>query len=319
MDNNMIINQNRIKSFSFKHLVLIISLLLSINGMAQRNVDTTLIIQHLERIIGTDSSRMHENIEILDQVAEYIFTEFDKYADTTYFQSYSIDGKEYKNVVCVFEGTLPETIVVGAHYDVCGPQDGADDNASGVVGLLELVRMLEGQTLNNRLEIVAYTLEEPPYFRTEYMGSAVHAKSLVERDINVTGMFCLEMIGYFDEAKKSQDYPMGILKLIYGRTGDYITLVNKFGKGKFARQFTRRFDRKRLIKTKRFKGPKSLPGVDFSDHLNYWNHGVSALMITDTAFYRNKNYHKKTDTIETLDIQKMALVIQTVYQTIIQF
>ena len=130
-------------------------------------------------------------------------------------------------------------------------------------------------------------------------------------------MICLEMIGYFDDKKKSQDYPLGILSLIYGNRGNYITLVNKFNKGKMARKFAKGFKKNTLLKTKKFTGPKFLPGIDFSDHLNYWKFGFSALMITDTAFYRNKNYHEPTDKINTLNIAKMAMVIDTVLSTIV--
>ena len=241
-----------------------------------------------------------------------------KYADSVYYQSYLVDNIEYKNVVCVFGISHAKTIVVGAHYDVCGNQDGADDNASGVVGLLELAKSLKGKKLKYRIEMVAYTLEEPPYFRTKNMGSFIHAKSLYENNTDVYGMFCLEMIGYFDDARKSQDYPIGPLSLIYGTRGNYITLVNKFSKGKFSRKFSKQFKNQRLIKTKEFMAPAKLPGIDFSDHLNYWAFDFSALMITDTAFYRNKNYHENTDTIETLDLLRMSQVIESVYQTLIK-
>jgi len=151
------------------------------------------------------------------------------------------------------------------------------------------------------------------------MGSFIHAQSLIENKTAVYGMVCLEMIGYFDDAKGSQDYPLGILSLFYGKRGDYITLVSKFGKGKFARKFNAKFKRQNNIKTKKFVGPPQLQGIDFSDHLNYWKFGISALMITDTAFYRNKNYHEKTDTIETLDLNKMSQVINSVYITLVNF
>ena len=219
--------------------------------------------------------------------------------------------------MCVFGNQSAKTIVIGAHYDVCGNQDGADDNASGVVGLLELAKSLKGEKLNYRIEIVAYTLEEPPYFRTKNMGSFIHAKSLYENKTNVYGMFCLEMIGYFDDSKKSQDYPIGPLSLIYGNRGNYITLVNKFSKGQFSRTFNKQFKNQRLIKTKKFTAPAKMPGIDFSDHLNYWAFDFSALMLTDTAFFRNKNYHENTDTIETLDLLRMSKVIESVYNTII--
>ena len=71
-----------------------------------------------------------------------------------------------------------------------------------------------------------------------------------------------------------------------------------------------------LIKTRSFRGPSFIPGVDFSDHLNYWKFGFNALMITNTSFYRNPNYHKNTDKLETLDIKRISKVIDEVYLTI---
>ena len=94
-------------------------------------------------------------------------------------------------------------------------------------------------------------------------------------------------------------------------------MVKKFGSGQFARSFNRKFKHKSIVAAKTFTGPKALPGIDFSDHLNYWKFNYSALMITDTAFYRNKNYHESTDTIDSLDLAKMALVIDAVFNTII--
>ncbi len=164
---------------------------------------------------------------------------------------------------------------------------------------------------------MAYTLEEPPYFRTENMGSYVHSKMLSDSSINVKGMVCLEMLGYFNDEKKTQAYPLGILSLFYGNKGNYITLVKKFGAGKFARQFAAKFKQTKSINTKKFKAPASLQGIDFSDHLNYWKFGFSALMITDTSFYRNKNYHHETDKLETLDLIRMAKVIDGVYLALV--
>jgi hypothetical protein len=150
------------------------------------------------------------------------------------------------------------------------------------------------------------------------MGSYIHAKYLSEHKIDVFGMLSVEMIGFFNDEKKSQNYPLGILSWFYGNKGDYITLVNKFGKGKFARQFSKRFKQSKTIKTKKFTAPKALPGIDFSDHLNYWHFGYSAMMITDTSFYRNKNYHQKTDTMATLDLHRMAKVIDGIYLALLK-
>lgn len=285
--------------------ILALFVALQINAQA----DTALLARHLRAVVNTTGFRNYTNTAALDAAAAYIKSVLAVYADTTFHQSYMVNGKQYRNVIARFRGANETRVIVGAHYDACEDQPGADDNASGVAGLLELARLLKGRAHHNTIELVAYTLEEPPFFRTPYMGSYVHAAALAARNEKVAGMISLEMIGFFSDEKGSQQYPLNFLKLIYGSRGDYITLVKKYGAGKFARRFGRQFIRSRQIKTKKFSGPRFLPGVDFSDHLNYWKFGYSALMITDTSFYRNKNYHEKGDTIATLDIGRMAKVI----------
>lgn len=306
---------NFMKKFTF----FLIAGIAALTGHAQNAspADTVQIKSHLTAITKSSQFRNHQNVDQLNKIAAYIHDVFVKYADTVYEQPYKVDGITYKNVICSFGTKYTKRLIIGAHYDVCGNQQGADDNASGVVGLLELARMLKGQPLQQRIDLVAYTLEEPPYFRTQYMGSYIHAQSMLDGKIDVTGMISLEMIGYFKEEPKSQSYPLGLLSLFYGNKGDYITLVKKFGGGKFTRQFIRKFRSASTIKTVKFAGPPKLPGIDFSDHLNYWNFGFSALMITDTSFYRNKNYHQTTDTMETLNIPKMASVIDGVFKVVV--
>ncbi|MCR9173869.1 MAG: M28 family peptidase [bacterium] len=275
--------------------------------------DTLRIYNHLKYLTKSDQFRNFQNVARLDSVAAYIFREFEQYADTTFYQEYEVDGNVYRNVICSFGTQNSTRTIVGAHYDVCGAQEGADDNASGVVGLLELARLFHDDTLNERIDLVAYTLEEPPFFRTKNMGSYVHAKSLVDDSVNVSGMVCLEMIGYFDDEKGSQEYPVGGMKAVYGSKGDYIALVSQMGPGKFVSDFNKRFNKTKRINTKEIAAPKSMTGIDFSDHLNYWLFGFKALMITDTAFFRNKHYHEKSDTMEKLDLARMADVIDAVY------
>ncbi len=301
-----------------KYFVFIFLLALCYNKLhSQQLADTIRVKNHLTAITKTAQFRTHLNIAQLDSTAAYIHAQLKPYADTVYFQEFIVKEKTYRNVIAVFGSKNEKTIVVGAHYDVCGDQEGADDNASGVVSLLEIGRLLHRQTINNRIELVAYSLEEPPYFDTKNMGSYVHAKSLKDNKTKVYGMISMEMIGYFSKAKRSQEYPLKFLSLIYGKKGNYITLVKKIGAGKFARKFCRGFKWGAKIRTKKFTGTPEL-GIDLSDHLNYWNLGYSALMITDTSFFRNPNYHKETDTMETLDIVKMTKVITETFKTLIR-
>jgi hypothetical protein len=298
-----------------KITLLLILLLFSLTSHAFS--DTTLIKNYLTKLTKTNTPRSFENISQLNFAASYIESIFSMYSDSVENQEYKVQSNTYKNIICSFGTENSKRIIIGAHYDVCGNQQGADDNATGIAGLLELARMLKGQKLKYRIDLVAYTLEEPPFFRTEHMGSYIHAKSLFENKTDVYGMVSLEMLGYFQDEKGTQQYPLRILSLIYGSRGNYITLVNKFHKGQFARKFTQIYKSKKTIRTKKFVAPASLTGIDFSDHLNYWKFGFSATMLTDTGFFRNQNYHQKTDTMETLDIQRMSKVIDGTLQTLL--
>lgn len=289
-----------------------------VTSIHERYSDTTRIKNDLTIITKTEKSRNYKNIETLNSVAQYILNELSKSCDTVYFQTFLVNGLEYKNVIGSIGRNRKEKIVIGAHYDVAGEQEGADDNASGVVGVLELARLLAKEQLKYQIEFVAYSLEEPPFFGGKEMGSYIHAKSIFDKGENIKGMICLEMIGYFNDKPKSQNYPVGFLKLFYGDKGDYITVVQKFGNGEFGRQVKQLMKSQGLINTKSFKGPASLQGVDFSDHRNYWKFNYSAVMITNTAFYRNNNYHENTDKMETLDINRMGLVIDELYLTVKQ-
>jgi Zn-dependent M28 family amino/carboxypeptidase len=297
---------------------IIILLFFSVNYCLAVDIsDTTIIRRHLFSLTNTNGFRSYDNLTALNKTADYINTVFQEFSDSVATQEFLVNGQTYKNIICSFGTENSKRIIIGAHYDVCEQQQGADDNASGVVGILELARLLRGQKLHYRIDLVAYSLEEPPFFKTEMMGSYVHAKSLADSKADIYGMISIEMIGYFKDEKKSQSYPIGILSLFYGNKGNFITLVKKFGSGKFARKFCSEFKSAKTIRTKKFSGPKCLSGIDFSDHLNYWKFGFSALMITDTAFYRNKNYHKATDTIETLDLKRIAKVIDGIFYSLI--
>jgi hypothetical protein len=280
--------------------------------------DTTQIKRDMDSIIKTPGYRNYQNIDALNYTADYIKRQLLLISDSVFEQSYEVNGKQYKNIIASINTDKKERIIIGAHYDVCGNLVGADDNASGVVGLLELARLLKEEPLNYRIDFVAYTLEEPPYFGTDNMGSNVHAKYLYDNAIPVKGMICLEMIGYFNDTKNSQHYPVGILKWFYGNKGDFVTVVQKFGNGSFGNEIKRKMKRTKLIKTKSFKGPKSMPGIDFSDHRNYWKYGYSAVMITNTAFYRNNNYHQQTDTIGTIDFKRLALTMDELFLSLKQ-
>jgi len=280
--------------------------------------DTARLRLHLEFLTSTPQPRNYQHPAILDTVAIYIAQRLRAAgAFEVGEQPYSVRGQTYRNVLGSFGPKDGPRLIIGAHYDVCGNQPGADDNGTGVAALLELARLLGSQpALPYRIDLVAYTLEEPPFFRTKNMGSYVHAAALKAANVPVRGMVALEMLGYFDDRRGTQHYPIGVLKFIYGSRGNYVTVAQKFGNGRFGRRFARHYRRQAQLPVKRFKAPAWLPGIDFSDHLNYWKFGYPAVLLTDTAFYRNRSYHEATDTLARLDIHRLALAVDVLIATL---
>lgn len=289
------------------------------NVFPEVSIETKELVHVVEFLTGLRPYRNFKNVNSLNKAADFISRQLGQNDLQPSFQPYLVDGKGYKNVVASLGPANADRLIIGAHYDVYEEQDGADDNASGVAGLLTLARLLKPHEneLSIRIEFVAFTLEEPPFFRTEQMGSFVHAKSVSKSAENVIGMISLEMIGYFTEEPDSQEFPVSVMKLIYPTTGNFIAVVSNFSSSHLKNHFKKSLSLT-SIDVETLAAPSSIKGVDFSDHLNYWKHDMDAIMITDTAFFRNPHYHKKTDTIETLDFEKMKEVIKGVYWGVLE-
>ena len=232
-------------------------------------------------------------------------------------QEFLADGHRYVNVIAAFGPATADVVAVGAHYDVAGEMPGADDNASGVAGLLELADVLAHATLSRRVELVAFANEEAPYFATPAMGSEVYARSLVESDHSVRGMICLEMLGCFTDAPGSQSLPFAALRLLYPTTGNFIAVVGNLGGAGIVRSVKRSMREASDLPVRSINAPALVHGVDLSDHSTFWRRGLPAVMITDTAFYRNPRYHTEHDTPDTLDYRRMAEVVAGVRNAVL--
>jgi len=271
--------------------------------------------KHVKVLSEDFMPRDYSHIENLNKAAEYISTELKSTNNHVYEQKFKAIDFEYKNIIAEYGPASSEIIIVGAHYDAEGEKPGADDNASGISGLLELGSLLSKTELNSRIMLVAYTLEEPPYFGTQLMGSAIHAKSLKEKNISVKLMICFEMIGYFSESKNSQKYPMPLLRLFYPSRGNFILIVDKI-LSNHSYHLKKHMQTITDIPIYSINALSIIPGIDFSDHRNYWHYDYPAIMITDTAFYRNFSYHTKYDTMDRLDYAKMAQIVYGVFNYI---
>ncbi|MEM7755848.1 MAG: M28 family peptidase [Planctomycetota bacterium] len=202
-------------------------------------------------------------------------------------------------------------IVVGAHYDSFSGTPGADDNASGVAGVLELARRLARTPASIPVRFELFGNEEPPHFMTDRMGSVLSADAAQARGDDIIAMINLEMIGYFDDAPGSQRYPPPI-GAFYPDRGDFIAIVGNVRSAKLVRRLVRTWRERVPFPVEGAALPESIPGIGFSDHRSFWAAGYSAVMVTDTSFYRNPHYHTASDTPETLDYPRMARVIDAV-------
>jgi len=279
---------------------------------------TERIYKDVEYLTSITPSRNYQNLASLQKAYTYIIGEFDKAGAKSAVQTWTAQGKEYTNVLTSYNSDKTQRLIVGAHYDVCGNQPGADDNASAVAGLLEIARLIfEHQPqINYRIDFVAYCLEEPPFFGSEAMGSYIHAKSLHDNKVDVIGMISLEMIGYFSDAPNSQPFPTPELAKLYPHTANFIIVVGTEEYSAFNHKVHRLMSAGSAIDVQiiNFKSGEGLAGL--SDQRSYWKFGYNALMINDTAFIRNPNYHQQSDTIETLDFKKMTAVINSTYKAI---
>jgi Zn-dependent M28 family amino/carboxypeptidase len=271
---------------------------------------------HVKMLAETLVPRDHTHVENLDRAAAYIHGELAATGAQVSEQPFVANGRTYRNVIATYGPRSGERIVVGAHYDAFEALPAADDNASGVAGLIELGRLLGAEAPKMRTELVAYTLEEPPYFDTDLMGSSVHARTLKKERLHVRAMLSLEMIGYFSDAPHSQSFPTSLLGLLYPTTGNYITVIGRIGGGSLVRKVKKAMRGATPLPVHSMNGPRFLPGIDFSDHASYWDEGFPAAMITDTAFYRNDRYHTARDTPDTLDYDRMGMVVKGVYAAV---
>lgn len=186
-----------------------------------------------------------------------------------------------------------------------------------MAGLLALGRMLKGVSPHYTIELIAYANEEPPYFATEQMGSAQHAQKLYTEQVGVKAMICLEMIGYFSDTENSQSYPAAGMGALYPDKGNFIAIVGNWDSVRLARTIQKSMQS--FLPTVRLNLPE-IKGMcmDFSDHRNFWAKDLPAVMITDTSFFRNPNYHQAGDLPETLDYARMAQVVRGVHQAVLQ-
>jgi len=269
---------------------------------------------HVERIAREEHNTSTPGE--LEDVASYIESTLAGLGHTVKQQMFSVDGNRVRNLEVSIRhpgpaGAKPRVLVVGAHYDSAHGTPGANDNATGSAAVIELARALKQMAPppGQEVKLVLFVNEEPPYFKTAQMGSFLHARDLYTRGENVAAMISLETIGYYSDDKGSQQYPPP-LDALYPDTGNFIAFVGDLASRELVRETLASFRRHARFPSEGLAAPASIPGVDWSDHWAYREHGFPTLMVTDTAPYRYPHYHSAQDTPDKVDYERLARVVK---------
>jgi Zn-dependent M28 family amino/carboxypeptidase len=266
--------------------------------------------QHIFQMAGEIGERNVIAYKPLQKTAQYIENSLKKFGYEVKSQEYVVQMRKVRNLIAEIHGgaRANEIVIIGAHYDTVYDCPGADDNTSGVSALLELARILKTSHPSRTLRFVAFVNEEPPWFQTDQMGSLVYAEQAHKLKENIVAAVSIETIGMYSDAEGSQQYPSGF-KSFYPSKGNFIAFVGDLGSRTLVRDAVRSFRTSTMFPSEASAVPAAIPGVGWSDHWSFWQEGYPAIMVTDTAPFRNPNYHQPTDRPDTLDFNRMARVI----------
>ena len=262
--------------------------------------------EHVWMLAETIGERHFQNPGSLDRSATYIHDRFLQAGLQPRFHEY--DEGTYRNVIAdINSGShAGRMILIGAHYDSVWMSPGADDNASGVAVLLELAGLLSGIEPGTTLRFVAFTNEEQPFAGSGTMGSMVYLQQYHPHADDIKAMYSLEMLGFYSDEPGSQVYPPP-LKWIYPDTASFIAMVANLPSGRLLQRSLAAFRQQDNFPAQGLvMSEKLVPDIRRSDHAGFWDAGIPAIMITDTAFYRNNRYHTVGDLPHTLEYRSMA-------------
>ena len=265
--------------------------------------------EHVRFLAVDMGERNAWHITRLNQTADYIRDQFRSLGYTPVTREFG--DKHFRNISVEIHGDRQpgRIIVVGAHYDTVTGTPGADDNASGVAGLLEIARALAGRRFPLTVRLIAFCNEEEPFYGTDQMGSRVSVEHSRDLNEDIVAMFSLEMIGYYVDEPGSQRYPR-IVRRFYPDRGNFIAFVSNLASRDVLHRAIAAFREQGVFPSEGMAAPESLvPDIRRSDHAMYWYFGYPAVMVTDTSNFRNYGYHNMGDSYQSLNYDAMARVV----------
>ena len=282
------------------------------------NKEERVIRQNLKNHIGFLAGTLGErNMFVpknLESAAAYIDKSFHAQGYKVSSHGYLLQTGSKEHVARNIEVEVPggvyrdEIVLIGAHYDSVIGSPGANDNATGTAGLLEIGNLLSGKKLKRTIRLVAFVNEEPPFFATKNMGSYVYAQRSRERGENIRGMISLETLGCYSEKKGSQKYPFP-LGLFKPDTGNFIAFVSNLRSKTLLNDFIKRFRNLVEFPSDGVAFPQIIRGISWSDHRSFWKFNYPAIMVTDTALFRYPHYHSWEDTPDKIHYDHLARVV----------
>ncbi len=316
-----------IKKFLFTRSLFLLTML-SMAGILRGEERSMIEIQetserlavHVKMLTVTIGERSIHRPDNLEKARAYIASCYQDLGLTVENQPYAYGNLTVSNVVTEIDaGEAPSRrYLLGAHYDSVGGTVGADDNAAAIAVQLETARRLKEiartRKLDTAVKFVAFALEESPAFATRHMGSRVYARKARSEGEDLDGMICLEMVGYFCDEPGCQRYPLPLTFMNYPKAGNFIGIVGNSRSKELTRALEGAFQSNSALPVVTLTVPLNgwiLPSVRLSDHSAFWDEGYRAVMVTDSAFFRNPHYHLPSDTMETLDFRRMAELVES--------
>ena len=275
------------------------------------SVSETTLRTHVQILAGDIGERNVMNPLALHAAADYLRRQWQSQGYEVIAHEYTIEHERWANLEVSRPGRkMPnEIVMIGAHYDSVFGSPGANDNGSGVAALLELSRRFAARDTERTARFVAFVNEEPPFFRTGEMGSRHYARGARAKGEDIRAMLALETIGYYDDKPGSQNYPP-LFAPFFPDQGNFIGLVSNFRSRTLLKKVVAAFRAASDFPIEHVATFGWVPGVDWSDHVSFWNEGYPAIMVTDTALYRYPYYHSEQDTPDKVDYARLARVTE---------
>jgi aminopeptidase YwaD len=251
----------------------------------------------------------------LRETASYLSQQFVRSSLAVTTHRFEALGQTYDNVIGTKQaenGTAAAPLILAAHYDTVSGSPGADDNASSLVVLLEVARRLKQRALTRPVQFIAFCLEEE-----NLLGSRAYVAHLTETGRSVYGAIVLECVGYASDREGSQRTPPGI-PVAVPSIGNFLALIGNQTSAALTASLSQTMAPTIPVVPLVVPGNgEQLPDTRRSDHTAFWEQGFPAVMVTDTANFRNPHYHRSTDTVDTLNLKFLASVADAVTNAVL--